>query len=118
MFILEYLQCILKCRHCSINSALSLLLRAQEAPKSDDRRWDGQTSFHELPQLTTTKLLYHCLKNSLGQHSHEFFTNTTEMEANTRVLLLVLDAVSQCDDVMINLQPSVVATQSLLIFVS
>ena len=29
------------------------------------------------------------------------------MEANARVLLLVLDAMSQCDDVMINLQPSV-----------
>ena len=29
------------------------------------------------------------------------------MEANARVLLLVLDAVSQCNDVIINLQPSV-----------
>ena len=37
----------------------------------------------------------------------KFLTNTTEIEANARVLLLVLDAVSQCNDVIINLQPSV-----------
>jgi len=37
----------------------------------------------------------------------KFLTNTTEMEVNARILPLVLDAVSQCDNVIINLQPSV-----------
>ena len=37
----------------------------------------------------------------------KFLTNTTEMEVNARILPLVLDTVSQCDNVIINLQPSV-----------
>ena len=36
-----------------------------------------------------------------------YLNNTTEMEANARVLLLVLDAVHHCDDMVVNLQPSV-----------
>ena len=37
----------------------------------------------------------------------KFLTNTTEMEVNARILPLVLDTVSWCDNVIINLQLSV-----------
>ena len=60
---------------------------------------------HSTPIILVEPLL-ESLKTYM-KWADKLLTNTTEMETNARVLLLVLDAVSQCNDVMINLQPSV-----------
>ena len=92
---------------------ISLAFEDKPLPSPLEMRWQGVPCIlmgtipaeHSTPIILVEPLL-ESLKTYM-KWADKLLTNTTEMEANARVLLLVLDAVSQCNDVMINLQPSV-----------